>query len=74
MNRILLDLVQGVVAGEITAAQAMQAAWNSGILEGMARQRVATALRPQCSRKPGRACQADYGEPARCEWCERLLP
>ena len=28
----------------------------------------------ECTRKPGRACQADYGEPARCEWCDRLMP
>lgn len=28
----------------------------------------------ECSRKLGRPCQADYGEPARCEWCDRLMP
>ena len=28
----------------------------------------------ECQRKPGRPCQADYGEPARCEWCDRVMP
>jgi hypothetical protein len=28
----------------------------------------------ECKRKPGRPCQPDYGEPARCEWCDRVMP
>lgn len=40
MNRILDGLVARVVAGEMTAAEAMEAAWQSGIQEGKARQKV----------------------------------
>lgn len=27
----------------------------------------------ECPRKFGRPCQADYGEPPRCEWCDRPM-
>jgi hypothetical protein len=29
--------------------------------------------RRACKKKPGRACQGDYGSPMRCEWCDRVL-
>jgi hypothetical protein len=45
MNPLLEALVAKVVANELTPVDALVSAWDSGIREGMARQRVAEALR-----------------------------
>lgn len=44
MNRLLFEIIRRTVAGEWTPIQALQSAWESGIREGMARQRVKEIL------------------------------
>lgn len=50
MNLLLQSIVARVVARALTPVQAMEQAWEAGIREGMARQRVADALHgcPRC--------------------------
>lgn len=51
MNLLLQAIVARAVARQITAAGAIEEAWEAGIREGMARQRVAHALHaaPTCT-------------------------
>lgn len=44
MNHILEALIRRAVAREVNPAEAMQAAWDSGIQEGIARQRLGHIL------------------------------